>query len=731
MVVDTQSDVVTKAQEGVLEFLLINHPLDCPICDKGGECPLQDQTYAYGPGESRFIEEKRTFPKPIPLSDVVLLDRERCVLCDRCVRVADDIAGDPLITFNERGNSVQILTFPNEPFSSYFSGNTIQVCPVGALTSVDYRFKARPWDLETTRSVSLRDTVHSTVDIHTSRGKVVRVYGADNDHVNDGWLSDKDRFSFAALSSGDRITAPLVRLGDDFEEVSWPEAIDLVASRLGGFIGTEVGSIGGANSTNEEAYTLAKFMRIVIGTPHIDAQVGDGLHPHLAAAVTPRASIDDLASAATIFVWGPDLKESLPVLYLMVRKAVRNGAKLVVAHPTATGLDSIADHVIRYRAGSGQDILRRLAAGDGDYADTHALLTGGSVVTLFGRASITENADLAESVAAFARTLDGPGMIPLLGRANTFGALDMGLAPTLLPGRVSTTDDAKRETLEDAWGLLPDGSGLDTPGMLAATVEGALKALVLVGTDPVRDGSDPALAAAALEAAEFVVAFDSFVTDSSRHADVILPAAMWSEVEGTVTNLEGRVQTIGAALPPRGQARPLRESLSDIASAMGANLSAYDVAAVTKEISTVAPAYGGVTADYLTFETDGTGVVVPRDGASQPLGYIPTDRAVPVVTDRYTLHLARSLYDDGVTTRHTPSIAGLMRNPSVRINPKDASVLAVTDGAEVVIDADLTLTATIDSSVPQGSVVLPYNHAATKGLAASASVAVTPVRGQG
>ncbi|MCB1245904.1 MAG: (2Fe-2S)-binding protein, partial [Acidimicrobiia bacterium] len=257
MVVDTQSAVVEKAQEGVLEFLLINHPLDCPICDKGGECPLQDQTMAYGPGESRFIEAKRTFEKPIPISDVVLLDRERCILCDRCVRAADDIAGDPLITFNDRGNHVQILTFPNEPFSSYFSGNTVQVCPVGALTSVDYRFRARPWDLEITPSVSPRDTVHASTEIHTSRGKVVRVYGAENDHVNDGWLSDRDRFSFAAMHALERVTTPLRRDGDTFTEIGWRAAIDEIATRLGTYLGTEVGAIGGANGTNEEAYALS------------------------------------------------------------------------------------------------------------------------------------------------------------------------------------------------------------------------------------------------------------------------------------------------------------------------------------------------------------------------------------------------------------------------------------------------------------------------------------------
>ncbi|MDA2978855.1 MAG: NADH-quinone oxidoreductase subunit NuoG [Actinomycetota bacterium] len=730
MVVDTESVVVKKAQEGVLEFLLINHPLDCSVCDKGGECPLQDQTYAHGPGESRFIETKRTFKKPIPISDVVLLDRERCVLCDRCVRVADDIAGDPLITFNERGNSTQILTFPNEPFSSYFSGNTVQVCPVGALTSVDYRFRARPWDLEKVSSVSLRDTMHSSVEIHTTRGKVVRVYGADNDHVNDGWLSDKDRFSFATLHSEDRVTTPLVRNGDSFDKISWPEAIEMVASRLGAFLGQEVGSIGGANSTNEEAYTLGKFMRSVVGTPHIDAQVGDGLKPHLAAAVTPRALIQDLESVSTVFVWGPDLKETLPVMYLRVRKAVRNGAKLVVIHPASTGLDSIATHVVRYRAGSGQDTLRKLASGEGELAGVAETLASGSVVTLFGRASIAEDPGLAESVAAYARGLDGPGLIPLLGRGNTFGALDMGLAPNLLPGRVSTSDEKGSSSIEDAWGLMPVGAGRDSMGMLAALRSGDMKALVLVGSDPVRDCPDPGLAVEALEAADFVVAFDAFLTDSSRLADLVLPAAVWGEVDGTVTNLEGRVQAVKRALPPRGQAQSIMGALSDIAFAMGADLKAFDVATVTKEISTLAPAYEGVTPDYLTFETDGTGVVVPMDGVAQPLGYIPTDMSVPIVTDRFTLHLAASLYDDGVTTRNAPSISGLVPKAVARLNPKDASLLAVSQDSVVTIADVLELPVAVDSTVVQGSVVVPFNHAATKGLSATAAVAVAAVRSE-
>ena len=728
MVVDTESAVVKKAQEGVLEFLLINHPLDCPICDKGGECPLQDQTMQWGPGESRFIEEKRTFPKPIHVSDIVLLDRERCVLCDRCVRAADDVAGDPLLVFQDRGNHVQIQTFPDEPFSSYFSGNTVQLCPVGALTSVDYRFKARPWDLDHTTSVSLVDSVHSTVDVQTSRGKIIRVYGIENDAVNEGWLSDKDRFIFSAVHHPQRVTSPMVAGHDGLADASWGFVLDTVAERFGSFLPGEIGAIGGANNTNEEAYTLAKFMRSVIGSPHVDAQMGDGIAPQFAAALTPRATLASLDTAATIFLWGPDIKETHPVVYLRVRKAVRNGATLVVASPAGTGLDAIATHVVRYRAGSGSDTLRKLAAGEQDFADVAASLTEGPVVALVGRSSLAEDMRLAEAVAAFARGLPDAELLTLLGRANVYGALDMGLAPNLLPGRVSTGDAAAAAAIEDAWGLLPADPGRSTMEMLEACVSGEIKALVLVGADPVRDCPDPALAKAALEQAEFVLAIDAFVTDSSRHADVFLPAAVWGEVDGTATNLEGRVQRIRPSIPPVGRARPLNAVLDDIALRLGVELGAAKVDAIAGEIATIAPAYAGITHDYLTFEGGPEGVVVPLDGATQPLGYIPVDISVPVVTDRMTLHFAPSLYDDGVWNRHAETIASLPRTAVARVHPRDASVLAVQDRSMVAIEDVIELPVVIDANVAVGSIVVPFNHPATKGLAATAAVRVDAVR---
>ena len=309
MVAHTESEAARKAQEGVLEFLLLNHPLDCPVCDKGGECPLQDQTMSYGPGESRFVEEKRHFAKPIPISDLVLLDRERCILCARCTRFSDDISGDPLIEFHDRGNHTQVLTFPDEPFNSYFSGNTVQICPVGALTAVPYRFRARPWDLHIAESTGVIHTEGSRLSVHASQNRVLRLLGVDNDATNQGWLSDKERFGFEFIGSPDRLRTPLIREGSGFREAGWGEALDLVADRLRSVIadqgGAGVAALGGARGTNEDAYALSKFMRVTVGSNNLDAQLGDGLAAMFLAGLAGRGRIDDLESARTILLWDP------------------------------------------------------------------------------------------------------------------------------------------------------------------------------------------------------------------------------------------------------------------------------------------------------------------------------------------------------------------------------------------------------------------------------------------
>ncbi|MDQ3782753.1 MAG: NADH-quinone oxidoreductase subunit NuoG [Actinomycetota bacterium] len=736
MVVDTASAVVTKAQEGVLEFLLINHPLDCPVCDRGGECPLQDQTMAYGPGESRFVEPKRHFEKPIPISELVLLDRERCILCARCTRFSAEISGDPLIEFVERGNVTQILTFPDEPFASYFSGNTVQICPVGALTAKPYRFRARPWDLEAVESVSLVDAVHSKITIQASQNQVVRINGIDNGPTNHGWLSDKDRFILDYLGSSERVTVPLVRRNGELEESTWGDAIALVAERLGAVPGDAVGAIGGAHATNEEAYLWGRFLRTVVETPHIDAQLGDGLDPALLVGLTPRGTIDHLERAGTILLWAGDLKEELPVLYLRVRRAATMlGATLVVVHPRRTGLHDVAGHVVTYRPSDGPDVLRKLAAGQGDLAGARAALDQGPVVAIVGRTGAGEDPRLAEAVAAFAAGLPESRILPVVRRANVYGALDMGLAPGLLPGRVAVDDADARAALESAWGRpLPATAGRDTTAILEGLAAGELDVLLLHGADPVRDHPNPPLVHAALDAARFIVAFDQFISDTSHAADVVFPVEGFAESEGTVTNLEGRVQKVNRLLAGPGQTRATWAVLDDLAAAMGVALSAGSAEAIAKEMTATAPAYRGISWDLLDWGEGRSGVVVPTADGEQRLVHHPVDHGLIAGGERFALHLGRVLYDDGVRTRTAPPLAALVPQPFVAMGSRDASAMACGAGDLVTVEGEygsITVPVVIDQTLAPGAVYVPANLEGTAALGAPASVRITPARGEG
>jgi len=715
MVVDTQSDTVKKAQEAILEFLLANHPLDCPICDKGGECPLQDQAMSHGPGESRFVEIKRNFEKPIPVSDLVLLDRERCILCARCTRFSDEISGDPLIEFMERGNVTEVNTFPDHPFSSYFSGNTVQICPVGALTAKPYRFRARPWDLTMVESSSLHDTAHPRISIHASQNQILRFLGVDNDATNHGWLSDKDRFGFQYIESEERLTSPLVNRGGELVEVTWNEALDIVANRIelirdedgGGAFGV----IGGARGTNEDAYALSKFALVVLETNNVDARVGDDLASHFLAATVDRALISDLDDADTILVWGPDLKEEHPTLYLRARRAAQElGVTLIVVHPRATGLDDRATHKLTYRPGGGFALLDDIAKGE--HPEVSQALAAGKVVAIVGQACHADGPKLAESVAALARNkASSVRILPLARRGNIYGALDMGLAPDLLPGRVAI-DVMGCANLSQSWGEISRTPGRDTRRILEGVEAGEVRCLFLVGADPVRDLPNPKVAVEGLEVAEYVVSIDLFLNDSNRSADLILPASAFAEKEGTVTNLEGRVQKVNAIRPGPGQSRPDWSILADIAERAGRPLGLAAPETIAKEISEVAPAYTGITWDHLEWEQ--------RDGAVVPLSGSPSIRHIPVALAgprapraALTLHVARTMYDDGVLMRQSPSLHPLAPGAVAHLNPIDARKLGAQPGNPVHVvtkQGEGEFSVVIDEHTPAGVVYVPFNQ---------------------
>ncbi|HTO00914.1 MAG TPA: NADH-quinone oxidoreductase subunit NuoG, partial [Microthrixaceae bacterium] len=494
MAVDTKSDLVRKVQDGVLEYLLANHPLDCPVCDKGGECPLQDQTVAYGPGESRWVEEKRHYEKPIAISETVYLDRERCILCDRCTRFAKEVAGDPLIHFIDRGSNTQINTFPDEPFSSYFSGNTVQICPVGALTAKPYRFKARPWDLAEVESTCTDCSVGCRVSVESTRNHVVRFNGIDSDPVNWSWLCDKGRFGFESLDSESRLREPLMRNGEELVEARWAESLGAAADAISAASPASIGVIGGARLTNESAYAWARLAKGVIGTDNVDAQLGDGLDPSLVFGL-PAATIDEVCRpGGTVLYLGPDPKEELPVLYIRLKHAVdEDGAKLIELSPTRTGLSRHAAASIQYRPGDLDQLVAALLSGevadmgsgpaDADAAKLAASLladAGDDLTVVIGRANLAESPEtVAAAATAIRDAVPGAKFLVGLRRSNVRGALEAGLTPGHLPGRVRLSDGTA--DWAKVWGSAPTTAGLDTPGILKAAADGKLDVLILLG----------------------------------------------------------------------------------------------------------------------------------------------------------------------------------------------------------------------------------------------------------
>ncbi|MFZ4514785.1 MAG: NADH-quinone oxidoreductase subunit NuoG [Acidimicrobiia bacterium] len=763
MVVHLQQENVEKAQDGVLEFLLINHPLDCPVCDRGGECPLQDQTLAFGPGESRFVEEKRHFEKPIPISDLVMLDRERCIQCARCTRFADEIAGDPLITFVERGGHTQVLTFPDDPFVSYFSGNTVQICPVGALTAKPYRFKARPWDLQTSETSCQTCAVNCRGAVQSTTNEVVRFLGVDSEPVNHGWLCDKGRFGYEYLRAPERISEPMLRDGDGWKSVSWPEAFDAAAAGLQRAIELHgpqsVAVLGGARGNNESAYTLARFTRAVLGTDNIDAQLGDGL-PAEAVLGLPGAAIADLDSAAAIVLCGPDLKEELPVLALRVRRAAEElGVPLIDLGARDTGLTRSAHAVIRTAPGALGTVGEQLAAaiggtrsGDAEIDAAATLLEGrsGNIVMVLGRPSLAESVDGALAAASAFHALGRTTFLSALRRGNVRGALECGCAPGVLPGRVSL--EAGRTHFSAAWGTLPSARGLDARGILEAARDGRVHALVLVGADPLADFPDRTLAREALDAVGFVVALDAFQSDSLRRADVLLPTAMWSERAGTTTNLEGRVQRLAARVTAPGVAMDDWRILGELALRFGHDFDFATIEEIQTELAQCAPAFAGATPALLARAQDGVrlpvadyrddivftsgvgfvpefswepirpgtnfdGVVPATDLEDQPVSApnvamikwsdVAANTSVPPA-DAYALRLisGRSLYDTGRITASGASIAGLAPGARLQINPTDAARLGVSDGDTVRVASPqtaLTLPIALDPATVAGT----------------------------
>ncbi|MBV9817740.1 MAG: NADH-quinone oxidoreductase subunit NuoG [Solirubrobacterales bacterium] len=696
MVVHTQTDRVRHAQNAVVEFLLINHPLDCPVCDKGGECPLQDITFGWGLGRSRMIEPKRHFQKPLALSPLVAIDRERCILCYRCVRFSQEIAEDYQLIFAERGAHTFVATHDGHPYVAPFSGNIVELCPVGALTSQPYRFRARPWDIEAAGGVCTLCPSQCNVSFTVRDERVVRVLSRQNPEVDDGWLCDKGRFGYQAMHVDERITRPLVREAGELREVSWERALN-AAAQIAKHRG-RIGALVGGQASNEEGFVLQRLMREALRSSNIDsrasahhAPIGAELARSLAAPEL-QATMTDVEFAHTVLLVGCDPRDDAPILDLRIRKGVRrHGVKLAIATARPTALERNATLIDRYVPGGDAAFLHALdraltlapgATGHGDLERLVALLREGGedVVIVYseriGAAGAAALRRIAEHLGLAGAA--GAGLLALPVGANGRGLREAGAVPDAGPG----------------YAVLPaEQAGRGTREIGAAAAAGELTALYLMQTDPVRDEPDRALWQRALRSAALVVAHASVLTEGLReHATVILPAESYAEKDGTVVHPDGRLQRLRVAIARPGEVRAGWWVLAELTRRCGLELQISRSADAFRQLAGEVPVYDGITLEGIA----GHGLSWPPRPASVALsgGAAPDPVETPPAAPASAAGLAEAEQLALGTYRPiwaspevevSPALKYLISHQQLELSPHDALRLRIGDGDQVIV----------------------------------------------
>jgi len=661
---------VADAQRANLEFLLLNHPLDCPICDRGGECPLQDQALAYGPGDSRFREAKRVFPKPVPMSPLVGLDRERCILCARCTRFCDEISGDRFLELFARGAGERVSIAAGEDFRSPFSGNTVQICPVGALTSTPYRFAARPFDLTYGDSVCPHCSAGCNMRVDVRRGEVVRHLARDEYDVNDAWLCDKGRYAYRFPDSPERITTPLIR-DHGLEPASFGEVLTKIASWVDG---ARVGVLTGGRLMDEDYYALSKLARTVFKTNDLDHRRGSGAPTaELFAARAPMGvTYRDVERAKAILVVGLDAEQEVPILHLRLRKAAAAGARIWVLHPRRTRLHDVATHVLVRPGddGSAMDELREELTAAGEDA-----------IVIAG-----ERPGVADAALAVARAT-GARFAYVTRRAGDRGALRAGVHPSLLPGGRSLGEAG---AVESRWETpINREPGRDARGILEACAAREIDVLYLIGVDPLRDFPDAALALRALENVPVKIVQSLELGSLEPFADAFLPAAAFLEKEGHVTTWEGRGQRLRRVRDPEGMSIPDWEIFASLALACGGDLGFESLDELHEEMGEL---------------------LAPLDvPPSLPAPSEPEETAEGLTLFTYPL-----LVDEGRLSERADELkAALGGPPFAEIHPDDAADVHVADGDGLVLKTsagEATLPARVTERVAKGWVFVPFNQ---------------------
>jgi NADH-quinone oxidoreductase subunit G len=726
MVVHTQTDRVHEAQRAVVEFLLINHPLDCPVCDKGGECPLQDITYGWGPGTSRYVEPKRHFKKPLELSPLIAIDRERCILCYRCVRFSQEISEDYQLVLLERGTHSYVGTFDGHPYVAPFSGNIVELCPVGALTSRAYRFRARPWDIEGAGTICTGCSAHCNVELTVREERVMRVLGRDNEGVDDGWLCDRGRFGYQHVHADERIVEPLVREGTELMPAPWEKALAAASSALKK-AGGRVAALADGETSNEEAFLLQRLFREGLGSGDLASRPRGEIAPDVARALADpalQASIPDLEFAHAVLVVDCDPLDDAPVLDLRIRKGLRrHHTKLVVASARPTALDSQAAATMRLAPGSAAGLLVALDAvlagddgvlgGAATAAGTHAqavrdLATwlrdaGEDLVIVYGDRALTGDGarallNLADRLGL--RGSGGAGLLEIPSVPNARGIREAGFAPGHGPGYSPV-----------------EAAGRDARGIAEALASAELSTIWLNYADPLRFHPDRELWNTALGTAQSVIAVENVLTDTVReHADVVFPGEAYPEKEGTLTNVDGRVQrlrqAIGRAQRRSGQpgtgVRPVWQVIADVAQACGTDLGVLSGSMASAQLFAAVPFYNGLTLD----EIGGRGIRWPETAAGQAwhtewqTAALDVPPAAPSPNGSLRLGTWRSLWA-AKEVDVSPLLKFLRVKQIAELCPEDAERLGVRDGDRVEIGGGLvTAPVKLRAAVPPGSVFL-------------------------
>jgi NADH-quinone oxidoreductase subunit G len=714
MVVNTQIERVKDAQNSIVEFLLVNHPLDCPVCDKGGECPLQDITFGWGKGRSRVIEPKRHFVKPLALSPLIAIDRERCILCYRCVRFSQEIAEDWQLIFTERGSHTFVGTHDGHPYVAPFSGNIIELCPVGALTSQPYRFRARPWDIEGAGGICTLCPSQCNVEFTVRDDKVMRVLSRENPGVDDGWLCDKGRFAFQAIHVDERITTPLVRdESGELRPTGWDEALQ-AARAIAGHHGRAAALVGG-QASNEEAFLLGRLVREGLGSKDIDSRFGPAARPHSApvdlsiaralAAPALQANVADLEFAHTVLVLGTEPLDDSPILDLRIRKGVRrNGVQLAIASARPSALDPNSNLSIRYAPGGEAEFLSGLEwafshPGSGPTHDLAQMLRDGGedVVILWGESL---PADALATLLRIADTLglagrDGAGLLEIPSGTNSRGIREAGALPNAGPGYSEV--EAGRSAAEIA----------------QAAAAGDVTALYLFQVDPVRELPGREVWEQALARAEVVVAHASVLTEGiAAHASVVFPAESSAEKEGTIVHPDGRLQRLRSAIKRPGQVRAGWQVLADIAKATSVELGVLTAGMAFKQLTEAVPFYAGLTLEQI----GGRGLRWPETeaAAAMPAGQVPAattpgSSGTPAESNGHLrVGTYRSIWASP-EVEISPALQFTVAEQLVELSPEDALRLGIEHGAAVQVAQNgtrLSGRAAIRTGVPVGAAFL-------------------------